>query len=437
MRALVTELVLLVVLILVNGFFALSEAAVIASRKARLTHMARTGNRRAASALALTREPTRFLSTVQVGITLFGIIAGAYGGATLAGELTGLLVLWPPLAPVAVEAGFAVVVLGITYLSLVIGELAPKRIALSNPEAVASFVAPPMGFLTRLVTPVARILTWSTETVLRMLRVRSTSGSPVTEEEIRVMIDEGSESGVLEVAERTMVERVLALGDRRVSQFMVPRPDIVWLEVNDPPAVLRRKLERAGVSRLLVCRDDLDNVAGLVVAKDLLVGVISGSGLSLQSAMRQPLFIPESMTALKLLEEFKRKGTHVAVVVDEHGGTAGLVTVNDIAGAIVGDLAPSGDDTAPLARRRADGSWLVDGRLPIDELWTLLDIDGPPDTSYRGPYETVGGLVMFQLGRVPLVGDRVDVRPLRMEVTGMEGNRVETVIVRYRKTTEA
>jgi putative hemolysin len=280
--------------------------------------------------------------------------------------------------------------------------------------------------------PAVRILSWSTDALLRLLRIRSTPGSPVTEEEIRVMIDQGSESGVLEQTERAMVERVLGLGDRRVSQFMVPRPDIIWLDLDDTPAAVRRKIERAGYSRIPVCRGDLDNVVGVVFAKDLLVAILSGSGLSLQSSLRQPLFIPQSTTALKVLEEFHRKGTHVAVVVDEHGGTTGLVTANDIAGAIVGDVVPSDQRVMSPATRRADGAWVIDGRFPIDELWTLLGLQASGPSS-RGPYDTVGGLVMFQLGRVPGVGDLVELPPLKLEVTGMDGNRVETVLVRIRK----
>jgi len=416
---------LILVLLIANGVFSMSEMAIVSSRKTKLQQMANEGDKKAGVALDLANEPGHFLSTIQVGITLIAMLTGAFGGATISEHLAAQLRTIPIIAPYSEVLSLALVVIGLTYLSLIIGELAPKRLALHNPERIASIVAGPMRFLSLLTFPIVRLLSFSTDLVLRVLGVKPPSESPVTEEEIQVLLQEGTEAGVFEEAEQDMVEGVFRLGERRVSALMRPWTEIVWLDVNDSAEEIRRTMTDSSYSRFPVCDGGLDHVLGVVQAKELLVRSLAGQPLDLKAALKKPLFVPESMPASKLLELFKGSGTHLALVIDEYGGLAGLVTINDIVEEIVGDI----ELGEPEAVQRQDGSWLLDGMLLVDDFKELFNISKLSD---EGEYQTLGGFVMMQMGRIPSAGDRFEWDRFRFEVMDMDGNRVDKVLVQVK-----
>jgi putative hemolysin len=426
MRA-AAEVVVVLLLILANGLFSGAETAVVSSRKARLQQRADAGDAKAGRALALAEQPNVFLATVQVGITLIGILSGALGGAAVAGTVAALLRPLPVLGPSADTVALVVVVVVITYLSLVVGELVPKRIALNNPEGIAAAVAGPMGRLAAAVSPVARLLGASTDGVLRLLGVRARGEPPITAEEVGVLLEQGARAGVFEPAEREMVAGVFALADDRAGALMTPRRDVAWLDLDDPPEANRRKLAGSPFSRLPVARGDLDRVAGVVHAKDLLAGLVGGGDLDLEGYLRPPLVVPEAAPALSALEAFRRTGEHLALVVDEYGGTAGLVTAQDVLEAIVGDLPSPGAAPDAGVVRRADGSWLLDGSLPLDRLARVLGERKDLDKEAEG-YRTLGGFVLARLGRIPAPGDGFAWAGWRFEVADMDGNRVDKVL---------
>lgn len=428
MPSVLAQVIVVLFLILINGLFAMSEIAVVSARKARLKQRADAGDPRAKIALELAETPNRFLSTIQIGITLVGILAGAFGGATLAKDLGAYLGHIPLLKPYSEAIGLAVVVLVTTYLSLVLGELVPKRLALSNPERIAALIAAPMRALSFIAYPAVRLLSLSTEVTLRILGIRPSSEPPVTEEEIKVLLEQGTEAGVFQEVEQDMVESVLLLDERRAASLMTPRPDIAWLDIDDPPEEIRRKLITSPYSRFPVCQGSLDNVLGEVEARDLLARSLCGEPFDLRDMLRKPLYVPETMPALKVLEAFKKSGTQMALVIDEYGSIQGLVTLKDILEAIVGDI-PSAEELAePQAVRREDGSWLLDGMLPIEEFKELLGIEELPGED-QGLYQTVAGFVITQLGRIPVAADHFEWGNLRFEVMDMDGNRVDKVLV--------
>ncbi|HET9478558.1 MAG TPA: hemolysin family protein [Pyrinomonadaceae bacterium] len=430
------EILFIVVLLIANGVFAMSELAVVASRKTRLQRMADLGDTRASAALELAQQPDRFLSTIQIGITLIGIFAGAVGGATIAEQLGARISTIPSLAPYGEAIGLIVVVLSITYLSLVIGELVPKRLALSHPERVALVVAGPMRGLARLASPVVSILSVSTSAVLTLLRMRAPTEPPVTEDEIKVLIQQGTQAGVFEEVEQEMIESVFRLADRSVEALMTPRMDIVWLDVNDPPDKLHRKVAESTYSRFPVCRGHLDNLLGIVKAKEMLSRCVSGAPLDLQAALKQPLFIPESTRAIRALEMFKAARTHLALVIDEYGAVEGLVTTNDILEAIVGDIAPAQSDAGRDAVQREDGSWLLEGALPFDEFREIFSVERLPGEE-RGLFHTLAGFILFHLGRVPSEADHFEWHGLRFEIVDVDGKRIDKVLVMAAKPSVA
>jgi putative hemolysin len=436
MSAVTFEVLFILLLLVANGVFAMSELAVISSRKARLQRMAEAGDARARAALELANAPDRFLSTIQIGITLVGILAGAFGGATIAEQLGAQLARVPVLAEYGEAVGLGIVVLAITYLSLVVGELVPKRLALNNPERIAKMVARPMGLLSRFASPVVRVLSFSTSAVLRLLRLKASDEPPVTEEEIKVLIEQGAKAGVILEAEQEMVEGVFKLADRRVGALMTPRADIAWLDVNGPPGELYAQIAASPYSRFPVCLGALDNVVGVVKAKDLLARCASGEPLDLRGAMRRPLFVPDSRSALQVLEAFKGARTHLALLVDEYGAVEGLVTTNDILEAIVGDIAPAGAQGDEEAVRREDGSWLLDGSLPLEEFKEIFPVGRLPGEE-RGGYHTLAGFVMSYLGRIPRTADRFEWQGMRVEVVDMDGKRVDKVLVTPAGTTSS
>lgn len=432
------EVVFIFILIVANGLFSMSEIAIISSRKARLLHWANEGNRKARTALELARSPNRFLSTVQIGITLVGIFAGAYGGATVAGSLSTWFQKMPYLAPYSETLGLVLVVLAITYLTLVIGELVPKRLALGHAERIASAVAQPMRALSILASPAVHLLSGSTDLILRLLRVRPTAEAPITEEEIRLLIDQATRAGMFHEAEREMVEGVFRLGDRRISVLMTPRPEMVWLDIEENPEEIRRKITESVHSRFPVGQGSLDQLLGVVETKDLLVRCLSGLPIDLKAVMKRPLFVPEGMPALQVLELIRQSRVHIALVIDEYGGTQGLVTHHDILEAIVGEVPSVGEVREPLAVERKDGSWLVDGMLPVDRLKEIFHISALPEEN-RGIYHTLGGFVMNQMGRVPSAGQSFEWSGLLFEVMDMDGRRVDKVLIlrRPEETAEA
>ena len=424
------EVLIIILLIAVNGMFALAEVAVVASRKARLKQKAKEGNLKAKAALELAESPTRFLATVQIGITLIGVLAGAFAGATLSEQLAEYLKRFSALSAHADAISLGLVVLVITYLTLVMGELVPKRIALHSPERIASLVALPMRWLSVLASPLVTILSLSTDTVLRLVGMKASKEPPVTEQEITGMIEQGAQAGIFEPAEHTMVKRVFRLGDRTVDSLMTLKPDIVWIDLDNPREDNLRKLTESVFSRLPVCRGDLDNVVGILRAKDMLRQCLTCGIPDIKDVMQEPVFVPETLPALKLLEKMKEDRTHLVLVVDEYGTLKGLVTLNDILEAIVGDLPSLDESDEPYAVRREDGSWLLDGMLPMDEFKEHLKIDRLPDEE-TGRYVTLSGYVLSRMDRIPSAGDWFEADGLRFEIMDMDGNRIDKVLVSH------
>jgi len=419
------EIALVLVLIVFNGVFSMAEIAVVSSRRARLQERAEAGDTGARRALALAEEPTAFLSTVQIGITLIGTLAGAFGGATLAEELAPWIARSTALEPYAGTLALGIVVLLITYLSLVVGELVPKRIGLNNPERIAAAVARPMNAVSFIAAPMVKLLTASTELLLVLLRVRKSDEPPVSEAEITVMMEQGTQAGVFHEEEQELVERVFWLGDQRVDAVMTPRHRIVWLDLQASAEENWKRMVEHRFTRYLLCDCDLDAVRGMVDVKDLWAARLERGELALAEHARDPLFIPSSTRALHLLERFRESGVHLAVVVDEYGGIEGLVTLNDLLQEIAGDLALAGAESAPIVRRD-DGSLLVDGSYPIEDFREALGL--PERRGEPREYRTVGGLVFTLVGHVPAPGEHVEHDGWRLEVMDMDGNRVDKVL---------
>lgn len=428
MSVVLLESLFIILLVVANGVFAMSELAVVSSRKARLQQLANAGNGRARTALELANNPDRFLSTIQIGITLVGILAGALGGATIAKQIGFRLSDVPTLAPYGEAIGLGIVVLAITYLSLIFGELVPKRVALNNPERIASFVARPMSALATLASPFVRLLSSSTRTVFKLLRIRPSTEPPVTEEEIMFLLRQGTQAGIFEETEQDMVESVFRLGDRRVSALMTPRLDIVWLDVEAHDEVIRRKVIESHFSRFPVCRGGIDNVIGVIKAKEYLAGKLLNPAAPLKDFVRQPLFVPETSRALKVLELFKRSSMHMALIIDEYGSLEGLITTNDVLEAIVGDVLLASKQSEPYAVQREDGSWLLDGALPIDEFKEMFSI-GKIAGEERGVFRTVAGFIFMYLGRIPSAAESFEWHGLRFEIVDMDGKRIDKVMV--------
>lgn len=423
------DMVVILFLMVANGLFAMSEMAIVSARRARLQELADQGNPQAKIALELVSSPNRLLSTVQIGITLIGILAGAFGGAALSSSIAVYVALIPVLRPYSEAIAFGIVVLIITYLSLIIGELVPKRLALNSPEKIAIAVAMPMKFLSRLASPVVHLLSGSTEFVLRLLRVNISVGEPlVTEEEIKLLVRQGAEAGMFEEAEQDMVERVFRLGDQQVSGLMTPRLELVWLDLRDSAEINRRKIQDHPHSRFPVCQETLDNLLGIVYVTDVLAQQFKGQPIDLTALLRQPLVIPETTHALRVLELFKQSGTHIALVVDEYGVIQGLVTLNDVMEVIIGDIPFADQPQEMTIIQREDGSWLVDGMVLIDELKELLNVDELPGEE-RGNFQTLGGFVITRLGHIPRSSDWFEWSNFRFEVMDMDGNRVDKVLI--------
>ena len=419
-----SEVLVVVILVLLNGFLAMSELALVSARKARLEAMARDGNKGAATALSLIGDPNRFLCTVQIGITLVGIIAGAYSGATLGERLGGWLSRFEFVGGYGYTAGIAIVVVSITYLSLIAGELVPKRIALANPERTAAFVAPPMRALSIAAAPAVWLLKLSIDAVLRVLGLNYTHGSQVSEDEIKSLIAEGTRAGVFVPQERQMIEGVLRLADRSVGTIMTPRVDMVWLDRNAPAEEVARIIGENRFSRFPVCDGSIDEVSGVVHVKDIVPPALISGTLSLKKYMTSAPFVPENKEVLRLLDRFKQDKVHVAIVVDEYGSTLGIVTLTDILEAIAGELPELGEEEGAAMRQRADGSWFVDGAMPVDEFAAVFGIE----TNARD-YNTLAGFALSQFGHLPVAGESFEFGGWRFEVADMDGRRIDNLIV--------
>jgi putative hemolysin len=437
------EGLLILVLILANGIFSGAAIAVVSSRKVRLEQLADRGDRRARAALRLAAAPNDFLSTVQIGITLIGILSGAVGGATIARRLEPLLAAVPAIGRSAEGLSVALVVGVITYLSLVIGELLPKRVALNDPEAIACAVAAPMRTLSRLCMPLVHLLGSSTEVLLRLLGVAPSAEPDLTEEEIKALIRQGAEAGVFEQAEHSMVQRVFRLGDRPIRAFMTPRTEITWLDAEASAEEQLETVIESNHSRLPVGAGSLDACQGVLRTSQFLVAerlarsrhaaqddgsAPAGVATDWEAFLQPPLYVAETMRALAVIERFRESGSHIALVTDEFGGVAGLVTVTDLMEAIVGDLPNAEDGDDPSVVRREDGSWLIDGMLEIDSFRELMGSKRLSGES-SGDFHTLGGFAMHRLGRIPRTGEHFEADGLRFEIVDMDGNRVDKLLV--------
>lgn len=428
MSSLAFEALLIILLIIANGVFSMSELAILSARKVRLEQWAREGNVRARASLRLISSPNNFLSTVQIGITLIGILSGALGGATVAKTLKTLLDKVEFVQPYSDTVSFVIVVGIITYLSLVVGELVPKRLAMSNAEQIACAVAPPMRFLSTVGKPVVYLLSISTEALLSVMGIQAREEMQVTEEEIKVMIAQGAESGMFEEAEQDMVERVFRLGDRPIKALMTPRTEIDWLDIDAPFDETQREVLESGHSRFPVARENLDDCLGIVDIREFLNASLRGQPIDLLKVSSPPLYVAETASALSVLEQFKQSGDRVAMVTDEYGGVEGLVTLTDLLEAIVGDLPSSDRQGDPDAMQREDGSWLIDGMISSDRLKELLEVEELPYEEERN-YHTLGGLMMTYLRHIPAVGEHFAWKHIRFEVVDMDGNRVDKVLI--------
>ncbi len=425
--AVLAQIVILLLLVLANGVFAMAEIAIVSARKGRLQGMAEEGRPGAAAALKLAENPNRFLSTVQVGITLIGTLAGVFGGAALAEPLAALLAEVPWLEPYSGTLSLALVVLMITYLSLVLGELAPKRIALTNAEGIGAAVARPMMGLSRLTAPLISLLSASTSVVIRLLGIRASDEPPVTEQEILLMLEEGRQAGVFDAAEQDIVENVFRFADRRVAALITPYTELVWLDVHDPHETHWQKILSSPHNCFPVGDASLDNLLGFVCVRDIWQRMLEGEPVDLRALVHPPLMIPENVSALRLLTMFRQGMMQSALVVDEHGSIEGLVTLTDVLESLIGEMPDASEEgDAPITQRDAS-SWLVDGLLPVDEFEDYFGV-GIAHADEQA-YQTLGGFVMNYLGRIPETADVLVWGGLRFEVVDMDDMRVDKVLV--------
>jgi len=417
---------IILLLILLNGVFALAEIALVSARRARLKQMVQDGSRSAQVALDLSDDPNQFLSTVQIGITLIGVFAGAFGGANIAGLLAEPMRDWPLIGPYAGAVSLMLVVGIITYLSVVIGELVPKRVALQHAERISVIIARPMRLLSAIARPVVHLLSISTDALLVLLGIETTPEDEASEEEIRLLVQESAQAGIIEEEERNMVESIFRLNDRPLDALMTPRPEIVWLDINMHADEIRNIVQSTAHSRFPVCDGDVDHVLGIAQAKDLLANCLDQQPLELKAMMHEPLFVPEKMHALTALERFKQSGTHMALLVDEYGGIEGLVTLINILEAIVGDIPTAEEIVDPPIVQREDGSWMVDGLISVEDFKEAFDIRALPGESN---FQTLGGFMIHMLGSMPITGSHFGWGGYRFEVVDMDGHRVDKVLI--------
>lgn len=428
MNKLLVEVLIVILLLLANGVFAMAELAVVSARKARLQQRASKGDARAQQALYQANNPNELFSTVQIGITLIGILAGAFGGATIAEEIAAVFARVSWLEAYSEALGVGLVVIVITYFSLILGELAPKRLALYNPEAIAIRLAQPMHILAKITRPVNRLLTLSTDAVVRLVGGHPSKEPVVTEEEVRVLIEQGTQIGIFEREEQEMIKGVLRLDDQSLGGLMTPRRQVVWLDLAESVEEMRSKILDSGHGRFPVVDGDAEEILGIVHTKDLLAQVLSDQPLNLKAVIRPALFAPEGTLVLDLLARLKQQGSDMAIVIDEYGSAEGIVTANDILEMIVGALPSDQTPEEPEATRREDGSWLVDGMLSINLLKEMLGVDELPGEK-QVRYQTLGGFVLARLGTIPSAGSAFEWGAYHFEVLDMDGNRVDKVLI--------
>ena len=415
-------LIAIAILLLLNGVLAMAETALLSVRKTRLQNQFNKGDVKAGVVLRLTENPNQFLSVIQIGITSIDLLIGALTGATLGVWINMELERFPALEAYSEVISIVIGVLPVTYLSLVLGELVPKRLALRDPEGVSEMVAGSMSFFSVVFSPIVKLLSFSTEAILKLMGVKASEEQPFTEEELHLLIDQGTQAGVFEESEQDMVEGIFSLGDSRVYSLMTPRTDIVWLDVTDSIEEIREKIAECPYSRFPVRQDSLETIVGIVKSRDLLVESLSGKEIDLKTLLKPAYFIPETMFASRALELFKEKNTELLLVIDEFGGLQGLLTINDILEEIVGAM----EFEEPQATQRQDGSWLLDGMLEVDEFKELFEFTALP---HEDEYETLSGFVMTSLGRVPQASDNFEWNGFRFEVMDMDGRRVDKVLV--------
>ncbi|SBT10826.1 conserved hypothetical protein [Candidatus Propionivibrio aalborgensis] len=423
------DLVLLAFLILLNGVLAMSEIAVITSRRARLQKLADDGSPGALSALALSHEPSGFLSTVQVGITTVGILNGAIGESALADPLTVWLSGFTLLEPYAKGVARTLVVVGLTYFSVVVGELVPKRLGLLAPESIATLIAKPMNVLARMTRPLVWLLSSSSTVILRVIGARRSEDPPVTNDEINVLMGQGALAGIFHESEQAIVSNVLRLDEQRISAIMTHRNDIFILDLDEPEDVIRARLSENPYTRIVVCRDGLEHIVGILRTAELLKSALSGEPLDVESHLRPPLYVPEGTTTTHLLESFRKARQQCALIVDEYGELQGFVTLTDVLTSIVGELPSSDIQEEQDIVERADGSYLVDGSVVIERLKSVINIEEGLPGEDENAFNTLGGLVMYVLGRIPMVTDHFEVAGCCFEVVDMDKNRVDKVLL--------
>ncbi|MES2026402.1 MAG: hemolysin family protein [Pseudomonadota bacterium] len=426
------DILIILGLILVNGVFAMSEIAIVTSKRIRLQKLSENGSRGAQAALDLSDSPSRFLSTIQVGITLIGIFNGAFGEASLVERLTPEVAMIPFVASYAREIALAVVVVGITFGSLILGELVPKRIAMQYPEIVASLVAAPMLWLSRLMGPFVKILTVTTEFILRILGMQNKKDDSVTEEEIAGLFREGADAGLFEKTEHDIVSRALRLDDQRVAGLMTPRLDVHFIDLEDSIEVNLAKIADSSYNRFPVCKGDISHVIGIVHAGSLFEQAIRGKSIAtvdIAAATRPPLFVPETISAMQLLETLKKNRAELALVIDEYGEIEGIVTLSDVLGALVGDVSVIDEHHEVDGVRREDGSWLIDGGVSFDRFRELLETEVRFPEEASGTYHTLAGFVMTFLGHIPQMSDHFEWEGYRIEVVDMDRNRIDRLLI--------
>lgn len=424
----IISIVIIVVLIVVNGIFSMSELAVVSSRKGKLQKMYNDGKKHAKTAIDLMENPNQFLSTIQIGITLIGILTGAFGGATLSDPLNAII---SPYIPYSEIVSTIVVVIITTYLSLVVGELVPKRVALNNPENIAVKVAKWMNLLSKASGPFVVILSKSTNGLLRLMGISHEENNAITEEEIELMIEEGRVEGTIEKEEEDIIKRVFKLDDQKVDMIMTPRNEIVWIDLEDTPEENQNKIIESKRSIFPVASGELDDFIGVVQAKDILSVLFKKEDLEIEDIIKDPLVVPENLEALELVKQFKenKEYVHMSLVVDEFGSLTGLITLNDLLEGIVGDIPGIDETDDPIAIKRNDDSWLIDGRYQIDRFKELFDFDGEFPDEKEDNFTTIAGFILSYCGKIPTDGETFKWDRFCFEIMDMDGHQIDKILV--------
>jgi putative hemolysin len=423
-------LIVITILFLLNGVFAMYEIALVSSRKSRLEEKAKFGHSGAKIALHFLEEPSKILSAIQVGITLVGIISGAYGGMEFTKYVAPLFAGIPSLAPYANSLAVILVVGLITYFSLIIGELVPKTIALNNPEVIASFLSPAMKLVGTIVYPVVWFLSISTKLVIKLFGIKEKKEVPVSEEELKILLKQGSENGIIEKEESEIISEVIRFGEKRAGTIMTHRLDVEWIDINNPADEIIKMVQNVPFSRLLVCNKTVEDIKGVVAIKDLLASYINTGSIDFENILHQPVYIPEQLPAVKVLEQFRETRNHFGIVINEYGSMEGIVTLHDVAENIMGDLPAIEDAYNPEVFRRDDGSFLIDGSMLIGDVEDLLEIYSLYETEEEEPsVNTIGGFAMYKLNKIPSTGDKFTVKGRVFEIVDMDGNRVDKLSV--------